>query len=396
MAALTAKEIRAEYNAWKDARQKEFQEAEAKRSANEKLAQEAVLHRIRTLRHAAAISAMLSLLFLRSNQATWARLLVLFHGVTPANMTRTKLAMIMRELNKTSLGVHKEVITKLADEVLDTARIESAYYSALPSTVIGSAAVTINAPAQAAAVEAMGMIPVSAITTADVLAVSRSTSVLQMVLGETTLEAWAERLAAGYAQRVVSAAAQAVREGKNAMQAVEAIQASGITANQQRNLITLTHQAITAISADSREAMARENEDLIRFRLWLSTLDNKTSPMCIVRDHVLYTIALPVVPINDGDPAYGAGPGKLHWRCRSTEVWVLKSAADLGLRGKSRASLDGEVPATMNYRQWLEKASPDVQEEVLGVTRADLLRSGKYKVEDFFDDGRMLRLSELK
>lgn len=395
MAALTAKEIRAEYNAWKDARQKEFEEAEAKRSANEKLAQEAVLHRIRTLRHAAAISAMLSLLFLRSNQATWARLLVLFHGVTPANMTRTKLAMIMREVNKTSLDVHKEVITKLADEVLDTARIEAKYYSALPAAVIGASAVTVTA-AEAAAAVASGKVAVQAITTADVLAVSRSTSVLQMVLGETTLEAWAERLAVGYAQRVVSTAAQSIREGKNAMQAVEAMQASGLTANQQRNLVTLTHQAITAISADAREAMARQNEDLIRFRLWLSTLDNKTSPMCIVRDHVLYTIALPVVPINDGDPDYGAGPGKLHWRCRSTEVWVLKDATDLGLKGKSRASLDGEVPATMNYRQWLAKASPDVQEEVLGITRADLLRSGKYKVEDFFDDGRMLRLSELK
>lgn len=353
-------------------------------TVNERLAREAILHRIRLLRHANAVERDIGRLLINANEEIAAKLLSQLKGVNVGNMSGARLKAIAREMRRLLVDVHSNIIQKLGDEVEGTGVTEAKYQAANLTRAIPSAVIA--------------EIPVTAITWQQALAVSRAASVMDLVIGETTLGAWADRLGEGMAQRIVTAAAQAIREGKTSLQAVADIQQSGMMKNAQRNLQTLAHQAINAIAADAREATARANADLIKYRLWLSTLDNRTSPMCIVRDHVLYTMSLPVRPVKDGDPEYGAGPGKLHWRCRSVETWVVKSADELDVYGGAsvRASLDGVVPANMNYREWLAQASPDVQDEVLGITRAEMLRSGKYTVDDFFDDGRIKRLKDLR
>lgn len=59
--------------------------------------------------------------------------------------------------------------------------------------------------------------------------------------------------------------------------------------------------------------------------------------------------------------------------------------------------MDGQVPADMTFAQWLEKQSAYRQEQVLGPTRARLMREGGLSLPDFYSpSGQYLSLEQLR
>lgn len=87
------------------------------------------------------------------------------------------------------------------------------------------------------------------------------------------------------------------------------------------------------------------------------------------------------------DETFIAGGVIVH-NCRSTTVPVLKSWKQLGINLKeapagTRASMNGQVPAKLNYLQWLKSQSVSTQNEALGVGRAKMFRSGKLTIDKF-------------
>ena len=109
----------------------------------------------------------------------------------------------------------------------------------------------------------------------------------------------------------------------------------------------------------------------------------------------------------DGKPLghaipYLRGPGKIHFCCRSCEILITKSwekmqIASGELSSVTRASMDGQVPAHTSYAEWLARQPYARQEQVLGVTRAQMLRDGKITVPEMFNDaGEYLTLDELR
>jgi hypothetical protein len=88
--------------------------------------------------------------------------------------------------------------------------------------------------------------------------------------------------------------------------------------------------------------------------------------------------------------------------CRCTTIPVLKSWQALGINLKeaptgTRASMNGQVPATMTYGEWLAGQSDSIQNEALGIGKAQLFRDGKINVGDFVNnEGRILTLNELQ
>lgn len=88
---------------------------------------------------------------------------------------------------------------------------------------------------------------------------------------------------------------------------------------------------------------------------------------------------------------YGAGPGRLHFNCRSTSTFVFKSWEELGIpgvkiKGASRASMNGQVPIYMDYSSWVERQPMSTLTQVFGVERAQLIRDGKISPPDLFND----------
>lgn len=78
---------------------------------------------------------------------------------------------------------------------------------------------------------------------------------------------------------------------------------------------------------------------------------------------------------------------------------VLKNADELGLDDLpegTRASIDGKVPASLSYGEWLKKQPVDVQNIVLGVSKAKLFRAG-VPIERFTDSNlQPLTLDQLR
>ena len=83
---------------------------------------------------------------------------------------------------------------------------------------------------------------------------------------------------------------------------------------------------------------------------------------------------------------------------------VMKSNEELGIplpeiimTNGHRATLDGSAPAKMSYSEWIEKQSAERQIEILGPTRAKLMRDGKLSLADLYSrKGQYYTIEELR
>lgn len=353
-------------------------------SVNDRLASEAIRRRIMLLRYGNQEAQDLIELLRASNPKITAALLEGVDGLRANNMTPARLQALSRLVLSATNSAYTRIIKTLNGDLEVFGKAEVDYQQNLLAGTIPKAVFAYIKTEPKA-------------TTWQQVAASLSS---RAVMGRTVEQWFNKKLPEGLATSLVNGVQNAILQGTPSTEAVSQIRKGAIWGTHERDLATVTHTAINFVAADARELTRKANADLIKERQWLSTLDNKTSVICITRDRLRYTADTPVEPIGHEIP-YGAGPGKIHFRCRSTETWVVKSYRELGipvdeLSEGTRASMNGQVPASLNYMQWLnEQASPRVQEEVLGVTRADMLRAGKFKVTDFFDNGKLIPLSTL-
>ena len=176
----------------------------------------------------------------------------------------------------------------------------------------------------------------------------------------------------------------------------------GVLAIQRRNAEAVVRTAVSSVANSAREATWKANDDLVKGVQWVSTLDDRTTPQCQIRDGLEYT--LDYEPRGHSVP-WGDGPGALHWNCRSTSVPVLATWKELGIdarevTGEQRAALDGMVPSTQNFGEWLghmrDQGRLGLVEEVLGKKRAAAFMAGEIKFKDLFSaKGDFLTLEQL-
>jgi SPP1 gp7 family putative phage head morphogenesis protein len=160
--------------------------------------------------------------------------------------------------------------------------------------------------------------------------------------------------------------------------------------NRVRNI---TRSAVGHMASIARKELYEQNSDVIEYEQWVSTLDTRTTPICQVMDGALRKI---------GESEWSNGqygePGQIHWGCRSTSIPIIKDWRALGLDDPPagvRASLDGGVPDSTTYQEWLAGQTQARQEEVLGIQRAELFREGKLSLAEMVRDGRYITLDEL-
>ena len=153
----------------------------------------------------------------------------------------------------------------------------------------------------------------------------------------------------------------------------------------------MVRTALAHTSVVARNKSYEDNSDIVPYYEWVSTLDGKTSPICRSRDGMVWKVNKGPLP-----PA--------HYNCRSTTSPLFKSdvkATDGKLikldEGGTRASIDGQVSADLNYNDWLGKQSKAFQVDVLGKQKAELFRKGGLTMDQFVNDkGQELTLDQLK
>tara|TARA_R110001606_G_scaffold364986_1_gene519692 strand:+ start:20016 stop:21083 length:1068 start_codon:yes stop_codon:yes gene_type:complete len=193
--------------------------------------------------------------------------------------------------------------------------------------------------------------------------------------GKTVTDLFSE-LANNESNKYINHIKLARYEGKTNQQIVQMIRGTrkngykdGLMEVTARQAKTIVRTTVQHAAMQGKAEFANDNADIIKGEQWLSTLDGRTSSQCRTLDQQVFEI--------------GKGPRPpLHHNCRSTILIVLKD--EYAGRGNinKRASKDGPV-ANESYYSWLNKQPKDFQDDVLGETRGQLLRSGGLSADKF-------------
>jgi SPP1 gp7 family putative phage head morphogenesis protein len=271
---------------------------------------------------------------------------------------KTRLEQMLRDMNKLISAAYEGLPELVEAELKQLAETEAKYVVSAMNGVMGAnlAATPTLAPIYAAAAA-------------------------QPFQGRV-LSDWFKKLEDSSKDRIQAQIRIGYTEGETIAQIVSRVRRS---TNIDRNSAeAVVRTAVNHISSFSRHSVYEQNDDLIKGYMWVSTLDTRTSDLCKGRDGKVYTLKSRIRP-----------PG--HINCRSADTPVLRAASAIeGLPEGTRASMDGQVPASTNYGEWLAKQSIERQEEALGVRKAKLFRDGQLKIDKFSTaDGRELSLDEL-
>lgn len=209
------------------------------------------------------------------------------------------------------------------------------------------------------------------------------------------LKEWGKDLEAAAFAKVRDAIRQGYVEGQITEQIVRRIRGTragqfrdGILEINRRSAESVVRTAINHTATTARQETYKANADVVGSWRFVATLDGRTTVGCAALDGQTFPI--------------GEGPQPpRHYGCRSSSAPVTKSWRALGfdiddLPAGTRASMNGQVAADLNYEQWLKKQPAELQDDVLGKTRAALFRKGDLPLDRFVDDGRTLTLDELR
>lgn len=162
-----------------------------------------------------------------------------------------------------------------------------------------------------------------------------------------------------------------------------------IGTTQRRQVDAVVRTAVNHASQVGRQALIERNADIVSAERWVSTLDGRTSLVCAGRDGKEYPV--------------GVGPRPpAHYNCRSVIIPVIDPSFQLDQLGGTRAARNAEgeiefISARKTYGGWLKQQPTEVVDEVLGVERSRLFRSGKLSIDKFTDDtGRIYTLQQLE
>jgi SPP1 gp7 family putative phage head morphogenesis protein len=172
-------------------------------------------------------------------------------------------------------------------------------------------------------------------------------------------------------------------------------------AKARRDAMAITRTAVQTVAKDARLASLEANANIIKAVQWVSTLDSRTSEICMARSGKTWSYPdfKPIghkIPWNGGPPA--------HWNCRSSFIPITKSFEELTggkikdkVEPATRASMDGYVAADLTFDQFLKNKPPEFADKMLGKGRAELWRSGKITLNQLLDQrGNPLTLAQLK
>lgn len=357
------------------------------RSVNDRLQDETIAHGLYVSRYGTGVARRMVVLLNKLDSELAAKLMVLLDGKRADTYSARRLASLLAGVRDLNQQAYESVNTALTRELTRYVDYEAGYQMDLFSSVIPQ--------------QILKHVPLQSIAPEQVYA----GAVAQPFQGRL-LKEWGKKLETDRLDKITNAVRSGFLQGETVEQIVKRVAGTpqrnredGVINTARRDLAVVTRTAVNHMAATARQEFAQANSDIVKAKQWSSTLDTHTSQWCIIRDRKLYTL--------DGKPLghvvpYLRGPGKIHFCCRSSEILITKSWEELQiplgeLSNATRASMDGQVPAHTSYAEWLTRQPYARQEQVLGVTRAMMLRDGKITVPQMFNDaGEFLTLDALR
>lgn len=356
-------------------------------TVNNSLRDESVAHAIWLSRYSTGVANRMVRILNESDAELTARLLVAMETLDQASFTVTRLEALLVSVRALNHSAVQSMFDSLSTELNELAQHEAAYQLSLFDHLLPDFVTDAH--------------PLAGISPDAVYAAAMAQPFQGRLLSE-----WATNLEADRLNRISNTVRRGFLLGDTNEQIARKVRGhanrgyqDGALQMSRSNAASITKTAVGHLAATARNSFAEANDDLIKGKQWLSTLDNRTTHICIIRDRLKYT--LDNKPIGHKIP-YLTGPGKIHFCCRATETFILKSAKELGfnvrdLTPSQRASMDGQVAGDTTYQQWFGRQSFERQKQIVGEKRAKLIRDGGMNIDEFYTDkGEWLTLAQLR
>ena len=204
---------------------------------------------------------------------------------------------------------------------------------------------------------------------------------------------WADRMARNYGlliEGMLNAVATSVALGETFDQAAQRMgTVVGGTVGTQ-SLVRIARTEIQRVATQTAMRTYRANSAVVKAITIVETLDSRTCILCATKD-------------GDVHPVGTVGPTDLppyHPNCRGFPSPVVRSLEELGLDPLdfpegTRASMNGQVPASVTYQEWFARQGEEFQSDMLGPARFALWRAGQITLEEMVRDNRILPIAQL-
>lgn len=224
-----------------------------------------------------------------------------------------------------------------------------------------------------------------------------------LVQGGTVAE-WGKSLSATAQQQFANEMRMGMLAGENLNDLLRRVRGrrengfkDGFVERASRNAEKIVRTALAEVNGKARLDVLQNNADVMDAAEWSSTLDNRTSEICMHLSGQSWDINT-LEPIGDSGPFPGHPPA--HFNCRSDLIPVLKPLGELSENPRIRKKLSKTryeswtrasgwkdpdtgkvtgkvVSGRMTYDDWLNSLSEAKQRQVLGAGRYDLWKAGK-------------------
>ncbi len=354
-------------------------------SVNELLEGESIRHQVALQKYSNNVVSRIIAVLNRADRRMFAELTERLERMDPASFSIERLESMLTSVNSLNRQAYAAVDRELSHQLKEFVAYETAYQNQM----------------------LVAHVPVQVSVAAVSASAAYSAAMSRPFQGVLLRNVWQD-MEASKMKLVRQAIAQGFVESKTTSQIISEIRGTrakgysdALIQVTRRDAEAIVRTALGHTAGMVQDMTAAANASLIKALKWSSTLDVRTSPPCRLRDGKLYEPETHK-PIGHSIP-WLAGPSRLHWRCRSAQVIVAKSYQELGIDAPSvvvdreRASMDGQVPASTTYAEWIKRQSAARQDEVLGQTRGRLLREGKLPMERLYSQrGEFLSLDELR
>lgn len=358
-------------------------------SVNTILEDEQIAHSVSLEKYKVGVVRRIIALLNRSDADLSAALAAALERLPAESFTVERLELLLDQVRLINTQAYASVAQELQNDLKELAGYEVSWQQALFES-------TIPEPVQV-------RFPIASVSAEQAYAAALSRPFQGRLLKD-----WGTEIAADRMAKVRNAIRTGYLEGKTTDQIIRSIRGSratgyadGFLERPRKDLAAVVRTAVSHTAESAREEFVKGNAEIISKVIWRSTLDTHTTVnICVPRDGKAYT-ADTHKPIGHKLVWLG-GPGRAHFNCRSTSSPVTKSWRDLGIpidemTPGQRASMDGVVPADTVYSDWLKRQSAARQDSVLGVERAQLMRAGKIKFDEFYSpSGEWLTIEQLK
>lgn len=343
-------------------------------TVNERLQDAEISHAVNLQQYAAGVVQRIVALLNRTDASLFAALTEALERTDPASFTVERLETLLFSVRALNAEAYAAIGRELPQEMRALAVYEVEYQrdlfvATLPPVVQAKYPVAVVSVEQAYA------------------------AALSRPFQGRLLQSWAAAVEPTRMTMIRNAVREGYLTGKTNSEIVKALRGTrakgysdGIVNRARVEVEAVVRTAVAHTAGAAREEFYQANEQVIAALEWVSTLDLRTSEMCRIRDRKQYT--LDHKPVGHRVP-WLQGPGRLHWRCRSSSAPITKSFRELGIPiddvpPAERSSMDGQVAGDISYGDWLQKQSAKRQDEVVGPERGKLMREGKMKFDQFY------------